>query len=277
VRLYAISDLHVGSPRNRSALDALPPHPDDWLAVAGDVAEHEELVIAALRTLARRFARVLWTPGNHELWTLPGRETLRGRFKYERLVERCREIGVTTPEDEFPLWPLDPKLVVAPIFMLYDYSFRPPEIPFERALDWAMEADLLCTDEILLHPDPYPSRQAWCRARVSSTRARLDAIPADKKSVLISHFPLRQDVVLLPAVPRFSIWCGTTETEDWHLRYRALAVISGHLHVPRREHRDGVRFEEVSFGNPGQWDERRGLDGHLRLVLDGGALVEHGS
>jgi hypothetical protein len=34
----------------------------------------------ALRTLAERFARVVWVPGNHELWTVPAGRGLRRSF-----------------------------------------------------------------------------------------------------------------------------------------------------------------------------------------------------
>ena len=60
----------------------------------------------------------------------------------------------------------------------------------------------------------------------------------------------------LPRIPRFSIWCGTRLTENWHLRYRAEVVIYGHLHIRGSYRRDGVRFEEVSLGYPREWRRR---------------------
>lgn len=83
---------------NGQALLTLPAYPDDWLIVASDVGESEAQLTFALRILTQRFARVLWTPGNHELWTLPG-ETLHGEAKYQRLVALCQSFGVATPED----------------------------------------------------------------------------------------------------------------------------------------------------------------------------------
>ena len=53
--------------------------------------------------------------------------------------------------------------------------------------------------------------------------------------------------------PEFAQWCGTERTADWHLRYRAAAVVYGHLHIPRTTWYDGVRFEEVSLGYPREW------------------------
>ena len=69
MKLFAISDLHVGYRANREALEKLEGYPNDWLVVAGDVGEDERHLDFALSQLIPRFARVIWTPGNHELWT----------------------------------------------------------------------------------------------------------------------------------------------------------------------------------------------------------------
>jgi hypothetical protein len=269
VRLLALSDLHVGAELNRRALDTLGDHKDDWLVLAGDLGETLEEVETVFRATTARFARVLFVPGNHELWTLPG-DDLRGEAKYRALVALCRRYDVVSPEDPYPIWPGDgPPCVVAPLFLLYDYSFRPDNIPIARAIEWAAESGIRCADEELLDPDPYANRADWCRARCNTTEARLQAIESRWRTVLVNHFPLRYDTVVLPLIPRFSPWCGTRRTDDWHVRFRALAVVSGHLHVPRTEYRDGVRFEEVSVGYPRQWDHVRGLEPRLRSILPG--------
>jgi 3',5'-cyclic AMP phosphodiesterase CpdA len=271
VKLYALSDLHVGFEMNRRALDSLERHDDDWLILGGDLGETREHVETVLRATVDRFARVLYVPGNHELWVHPeDRSAPRGVARYQALVELCRGYGVVTPEDPYPVWPGEgAPCVIAPLFTLYDYSFRPDHVPFERALDWAAEDGIMCADEVLLHPDPYPSRQDWCAARCASTEARLAAIDPSLATVLINHYPLRYDLAVLPAVPRFTLWCGTRRTEDWHTRFRAIAVVSGHLHIPSTRYRDSVRFEEVSVGYPRQWTPDRGLESKLREILPG--------
>ncbi|HEY8020349.1 MAG TPA: metallophosphoesterase [Thermoanaerobaculia bacterium] len=271
MRLYAISDLHLRYEVTRRALQSLRPHPGDWLILAGDVGETEQHLRFALAILERRFAQLLWVPGNHDLWTLPPHPgEPRGVEKYERQVAICREFGVLTPEDPYPEWTGEgPRAILAPLFLLYDYSFRPDEIPVEEAVEWAAEENLLCSDEVLLHPDPFPTRQAWCAARIAAAEPRLAAAAKRAPLVLINHFPLRHDLAVLPRIPRFSIWCGTRATEDWHRRYRALAVVYGHLHIRRTTHRDGVRFEEVSLGYPKDWDESRGIEPYLREILPG--------
>nr|BFE82848.1 hypothetical protein GCM10020093_054490 [Planobispora longispora] len=124
----------------------------------------------------------------------------------------------------------------------------------EQALAMAEESGVMCTDEFLLHPDPYPSRPAWCAARVASTERRLAAL--ELPTVLVNHYPLVRDPVRVLRHPEFALWCGTERTADWHVRFRAEAVVYGHLHIPRTTWHDGVRFEEVSLGYPREWRQR---------------------
>src|SRR3546814_4609991 len=127
MRLLAISDLHLAAGQNREALAALPVHPEDWLIVAGDVAERLAVVDWAFGLLAARFARVVWVPGNHELWTVAseGPDAARGVERYARLVAIARAHGVVTPEDPFPEWPGRlpegvRRLLIVPLFLLSD-------------------------------------------------------------------------------------------------------------------------------------------------------------
>jgi len=269
MKLFALADLHLRYEVTRQALRELPPHPYDWLILAGDVGETEEHLRFALDVLSRRFGRLLWVPGNHDLWTIPSKAgDPRGQAKYERLVEICRSYGVLTPEDPYVTWTGEgPPCILAPTFILYDYSFRPDDVPADQAIAWAAEDNLLASDEVLLHSDPYPTKADWCEARVRSTEPRLAEAAERAPLVIINHFPLRRDLAVLPRIPRFSIWCGTRLTEDWHLRYRAEAVIYGHLHIRATHYRNGVRFEEVSLGYPQNWEPSRGIEPYLRQIL----------
>lgn len=274
-KLWAISDVHVGYPANRAALLGIKARPNDWLILAGDVGETEEHLRYAFDVLGPKFKKLVWVPGNHELWTTDGDPCqLRGHERYLHWVQVCRAQGVLCPEDPYPVVDFcGQKVTVAPLFCLYDYSFRPPDISREAALGWARDEGLVCADEYYLHPAPYPTRDAWCHALVDAAQARLEALPKDARTVLINHFPLRADLVFIPRVPRFSIWCGTTRTTDWHRRFNAVAVVSGHLHFRSTRLRDGVRFEEVSLGYPKQWAASLGADAMVREILPGAALV----
>jgi 3',5'-cyclic AMP phosphodiesterase CpdA len=257
--LLATSDLHVSHEGNREVVERIRPTTDgDWLIVAGDVADRVVDIEWTLRLLRERFERVIWAPGNHELWTVSRDEVqLRGVERYEHLVALCRELGVLTPEDEYPVWVgADEELVVAPLFLLYDYSWRPTGTTLAQALELGRSSGVYCTDEFYLFPDPYPSRQAWFEARLQLTQARLDQIPADRRTVLVSHWPLNRLPTSILTYPLFAMWCGSTRTEDWHVRYRAAVSVYGHLHIPVSFELDAVRFEEVSLGYPREWRAR---------------------
>jgi 3',5'-cyclic AMP phosphodiesterase CpdA len=276
--LFAVSDLHVLHPDNAARLAELRPDDDaDWLIVAGDVGELAADVVRALAVLRERVARVVWTPGNHELWTHPSDPLqLRGEARYRYLVEACRALGVDTPEDPFPVWPHGPvPVLVAPLFLLYDYSFRAPGARSKaESLQRAYAAGVVCTDERLLSSEPYLSVDEWCRARVAWTRHRLDAMDPTLSTVLVNHWPLVRTPTRVLRYPEFAQWCGTDLTADWHLRYRALAVVYGHLHIPRLIHEDGVRMEEVSLGYPREWRHHLPQRRLLRQILPEPAVFD---
>lgn len=289
MRLYAIGDLHLSYPANRTLWSELDPlaYLDDGLILCGDLGEKPEHLELAFSTATRCFNKVFWCPGNHELYTLPStaHPESRGEGKYAQCLAIARKYRVYTPEDDYFLWEGDGgPVLVAPIFTLYDYSFRPAHLRTkDEALKWAEEADTVATDEFLLHPDPYPSREAWCAALVDKYAQKLEAAVAGHPGVplvLANHWPLREDLVTIPRVPRFSLWCGTHKTEDWHTRFHAKVVVSGHLHVRRTDWKDGVRFEECSLGYPKQWDEviKSGKDVNmlLREILPGPSKPDSG-
>ena len=62
---------------------------------------------------------------------------------------------------------------------------------------------------------------------------------------------------------------GTRETEDWHVRYRAEVVVTGHLHMRATDWRHGVRFEEVALGYPRHWNQDKGFAAYIREILPG--------
>ncbi len=275
-RLFALSDLHLDHRGNWEAFTEIPAHPHDGLILAGDVGDSVATLERALAHLAPRWSRIVWVPGNHELWTVTRTgETDRGVARYERLVQTCRAHGALTPEDDYLEWPhariarhgRDLPLAIAPVFTLYDYGFAPEGMSPSEARAWAAEDGILAADEALLHPDPYPSREAWCAARLAVTEPRLAEKARTHHLVLVGHWPFRRDLVKLGRVARYAPWCGTPRTEDWHVRFGAAVVVSGHLHWRGTDVRDDVRFEEVSVGYPRDWDRAKGMASYLRRIL----------
>ena len=270
-KLLAVSDLHVSYADNRTIVAGLRPESaEDWLIVAGDVCETATDLEWVLGQLADRFAKVVWVPGNHELWTMKNDPLrLKGDARYRHLVELCRGLGVLTPEDPYAVWDGEGgPVTIAPLFLLYDYTFRPEGATTKaEALAIAYETGVVCTDEFHLYPEPYPSREAWCEARVAYSRERLGEVDPELPTVLINHWPLHREPTRILRFPEFAQWCGTELTGDWHVKYNAAAVVYGHLHIPRTTHYDDVRFEEVSVGYPREWRARGRSGDWLRTIL----------
>jgi 3',5'-cyclic AMP phosphodiesterase CpdA len=275
--LVALSDLHVAFPENRKIIEDLRPDgAGDWLLVAGDVGELFADIEWALRTLSSRFSTVVWAPGNHELWTHHEDPVqARGEERYRLLVELCRSLGVVTPEDPYRVWDGPGGTVtIVPLFLLYDYSFLPGgALTKEQGMAMAYEAGVVCSDEALLHPDPYPSREAWCQARIAATEQRLAMREPDLPVIFENHYPLIREPTMILRYPQFAQWCGTTRTRDWHLRFNAAAVVYGHLHIPRVTWHDGVQFVEVSIGYPREWQRRAVQPGVPRQIFPFPAAV----
>lgn len=267
--IYAISDLHLANKVNQKALINLPDYGDDWLVLAGDIGETEEHLKFALSVLNLKFAKIIWTPGNHDLWTFSlNGYSLKGEGKYHNLVSICHEYGVFTPEDKYPIYNNNgAEYCIAPIMTLYDYSFKPNDIESGKELEWAAESGVICADEELLFSYPYKSVSEWCNARCLYTEKRLNAIQKDVPIIIINHYPLLKELGKIYTFPRFSIWCGTTNTQKWLDEFNIEIAIYGHLHIRSTKIINGVRHEEVSFGYPQDWDHSKEMFNYLRKII----------
>ena len=143
-----------------------------------------------------------------------------GRARYDYLVQMCDEMGVVTPEHpcsgvDGPGWAGHHRPDV-PALRLH--------VPARRATTrpkvWQSPNAIVATDEFLLSCEAYATRTpgavTGCRPDARTRRSGPDA-----DGFLVNHFPLRpslRGVVL----PEFSLWCGTTETAEWHTRCNAV-------------------------------------------------------
>lgn len=267
--IYAISDLHLANNVNKEALINLPEYKYDWIVLAGDIGETLEQLEFTLITLKSKFSKIIWVPGNHDLWTFPlNSYSLKGEEKYKKMVSICHEYGVLTPEDEYPIYRNDGKeYCVVPIMTLYDYSFKPSDIERGKEIDWAVESGVICADEDLLFSYPYKSISEWCNIRCQYTEKRLNEIQKDVPIIVINHYPLLKELGKIYTFPRFSIWCGTTQTEKWLDQFNIEVAIYGHLHIRSSKIINGVRHEEVSFGYPQDWAKSKGMNHYLRKII----------
>lgn len=245
--LWAVSDLHAAVKANGRMLDTIQPqHPGDWLIVAGDVAERTDVILQVMAQLRKRFAKVIWTPGNHELFAR-STDRYQGKGKYEELVRGMRAIDVLTPEDPFPVFQ---GVTICPLFTFYDYSFRPAGMTEAQAIARAESIGAVLTDHYAIAP--FVDTKAWCWDRLAYSIKRLSKVHGP--TVLVNHWPLAVEPVNKMALKEIAIWCGSRHTRNWPERYNAQAVIYGHLHMPSIQTIGGVPHIEVSLGYPREWE-----------------------
>ena len=242
--LWAVSDLHVAAPGNLDLVrkHIRPRNPEDWLIVAGDIAEDLSLVIDVLSDLRRKFNTVIFAPGNHEIYGRQG-DRFTGKAKYNELIRKCRQIDVLTPEDDYPVF--DGRTIV-PLFTLYDHSWRTPGTTPQRAIGDAQRRGVVLTDHYAIAP--FVDIPQWCRERLRYSVKRLSNI--DGPTILVNHWPLVRELMKNVYLQDIGLWSGTRHTQQWPQRYRAEAVIHGHLHIPVKITVDSVPHVEVSLGYP---------------------------
>lgn len=259
VTLWAVSDLHVGARGNRDLVVDLvrPRNPEDWLIVAGDVAEDLDVVVDVLGELRQRFAKVIYAPGNHELYARAGHGPV-GKARYEELTRRCRRIGIYTPEDPYQQFAGH---TIVPLFTLYDHSWRDLTATPEEAIAEAKAQGLVLSDYYMIRP--FVDIPQWCRERLAYSVCRLGQVTGP--TVLVNHWPLAQESLRRVRYPEIGLFSGTRHTQQWAKRYRATTVIHGHLHIPLGIEVDGVPHVEVSLGYPRE--RKRSLPPRQKMSL----------
>lgn len=120
LRVFVLSDLHTDYSENMTWVKCLSTtrHKKDVLLVAGDVAEKYDDFVLTMSLLKDRFQRVLFVPGNHDLWCRGEENDFPDSLeKLNKLLDACRGLGVE----------INPVVIdglgIIPLFSWYHESF----------------------------------------------------------------------------------------------------------------------------------------------------------
>jgi predicted phosphodiesterase len=239
MRVFAVSDIHVDYDVNaRWVADlSLEDYQDDVLILAGDVSDTRRLLEWSLGALAKRFRKVLFVPGNHDLWVI--RED-RGKSSLEKFDDVCAVVESAGASME-PFH--DRGVSIVPLLTWYDYSFGEPSEELRsiwmdfRACVW---------------PEGYTDRDVT--AHFAALNGRHEHVPAEKM-ITYSHFLPRIDLmpryipgsgqVLYPVL-------GSASLDAAVRRLHANIHVYGHSHVNRVVKIDGVTYINNAFGYPSE-------------------------
>jgi predicted phosphodiesterase len=237
MRVFALSDIHADYKVNAEWVAGISSsdYQADVLILAGDVANTLSLLGWCISTLSRRFGKVLFVPGNHDLWVVrePGSKT--SLEKFEDVVEVATSNGASMRPFRHR------RLSIIPLLGWYDNSFGEPGVMLKRvwrdyrACRW---------------PAGFEGSQ------IAAHFAMLNeghAAPEGDKVITFSHFLPRID--LMPNfIPKEKRWLypvlGTLRLEEQLRRLNARIHIYGHSHLNRAVTIDGIRYINNAFGYP---------------------------
>lgn len=238
-RVFALSDIHVDYDvnvqwvRNLSSVD----YRDDILILAGDVTHKLPEFAAALTALATRFAKVLYVPGNHELWVrgeAPERDSLQ---KFADVVAVAAECGASMQPYQHD------GVLIAPLLGWYDYSFGQPSADLQ-----SMWMDF--------HACRWPAGFQADDIAAHFTRMNSEiAVAGARKVITFSHFLPRIDLVPSHVSSRHRLLdpvLGSTRIEEQLRRLGSSIHVYGHSHINRRVSLDGVTYINNALGYPGE-------------------------
>jgi len=238
MRVFALSDVHVDYDTNAKWIANLSAaeYQDDVLILAGDVTHTRSLLAWCLSALAKRFKRVLFVPGNHELWAV--RED-RHKNSLEKFDDVCDSVASSGASME-PFH--DRGLSIIPLLGWYDYSFGAPSEELRsiwmdyRCCRWPSG---FTEDDIVAFFAAFNEKQA----------------NIDDHVITYSHFLPRIDLMpgFVPGDRKFLYpVLGSVQLENQLRRLHSNIHVYGHSHINRHVKIDGVTYINNAFGYPSE-------------------------
>jgi predicted phosphodiesterase len=239
MRVFALSDIHVDYGVNARWIADLSvaDYQADVLILAGDVTHHLRMLERCLGTLVKRFRKVLFVPGNHDLWVIPQDSRKNSLQKFDDVCRVVESSGAS-------MQPFRRRgMSIIPLLGWYDYSFGQPSDELKamwmdyRACRW---------------PGGYTDKDV---AEHFATFNDKHAVPPGDMVITYSHFLPRIDVMpgFIPRTSKLLYPILGSARLDWQLRrLNATIHVYGHSHVNRNVKIDGVSYINNAFGYPSE-------------------------
>lgn len=239
MRVFAVSDIHIDYDENARWIANLSTaeYQDDVLILAGDVTDELQLLEWCLTALAKRFKKVLFVPGNHDLWVIREGNEKNSLQKFDDVCAVVESSGASMQAFR------EHGISIIPLLAWYDYSFGEPSLELKsvwmdyRACRWPsgfMEKD------IAAHFGAFNNKQS---SRVGDN------------VITYSHFLPRIDLMpgFIPNVHKFLYpILGSAQIECQLRRLNPNIHVYGHSHVNRHVRIDGVSYVNNAFGYPSE-------------------------
>jgi predicted phosphodiesterase len=239
MRVFALSDIHIDYDVNANWIANLScyEYQDDVLILAGDVTDTRRLLDWCLRTLAKRFYKVLFVPGNHDLWVLREDREKNSLQKFDDICAVAESSGALMQVFR------ERSMSIIPVLGWYDYSFGDPSEELKsiwmdyRACRW---------------PSGFTEKDV---AAHFGTLNDKHVSLATGKVITYSHFLPRIDLMpgFVPGAKRLLYpVLGSTQLDRQLRQFNSNIHVYGHSHINRQVTIDGVTYVNNAFGYPSE-------------------------
>src|SRR6266700_600127 len=239
MRVFAVSDVHIDYETNAKWIAnlSIAEYQDDVLILAGDVTDTRRLLHWCLSTLAKRFKKVLFVPGNHDLWVI--RED-RGKNSLQKFDDVCAVVESSVASMQAFH---DRGVSIIPLLAWYDYSFGEPSEELRsvwmdyHACRWPIG---FTEKDIVAHFAAFNNKQVSQRS---------------DKVITYSHFLPRIDLMLgsIPTAKKLLYpILGSAQLDLQLRRLNPNIHVYGHSHVNHQVKIDGVSYINNAFGYPSE-------------------------
>jgi len=239
VRVFALSDIHIDYDVNARWIANLSvaEYRDDVLILAGDVTDSRRLLEWCLGALAKRFKKVLFTPGNHDLWVIrEGRE--------KNSLQKFDDVCAVVESSGASMQAFNERVVsIIPLLAWYDYSFGEPSEELRslwmdyRACRWPggyTEKDVAA--HFAAFNDKQVSAVGDTVITYSHFLPRIDLMPGFCPSATNLLYPV----------------LGSARLESQLRKLNPSIHVYGHSHVNRHVKIEGISYINNAFGYPSE-------------------------
>jgi predicted phosphodiesterase len=239
MRIFALSDIHIDYDENANWIANLSTteYLDDVLILAGDVTDRRHLLEWCISTLAKRFKKVLFVPGNHELWVIREEHQKDSLQKFDDVCAVVESSGASMQAFR------ERGVSIIPLLTWYDYSFGEPS---EELRSIWMDYHACRWPNGFTEKDIAAHFAAFNDKQVSV---------AGERVITYSHFLPRIDLMpgFVPSSPRLLYpILGSAKLDQQLRKLNAIIHVYGHSHVNRQVTIDGVLYINNAFGYPSE-------------------------
>lgn len=237
MRIFAVSDIHIDYKENFEWLIGLSKsdYLNDVLILAGDVSHNSENMVKAFYELRKRFLKVIFVPGNHDIWVRDS-SIMNSLQKFDLVLSLAKDLDIMIS----PLICSD--VTIIPLFGWYDYTFG--RIDEQLYYSWA---DFKCCT----WPKGYDDKKVT-EYFIHMNQKSISSI-TNSKVISFSHFMPRIDIMpsYIPQDKRLIYpVLGSNLLEEQIRKIDSIIHFYGHSHVNMQIKADKTLYINNAFGYP---------------------------